>query len=316
MAEVTQEQPSQEAPAENVEAVVQPEEGNVEAAPEQPAEASPEMKDAVKSTLKKLNIKVDGKEIEKQIDLANEEELIRMVQLAEMSQKRAQKAAELEKKDAKVQKDLQDFFNYLQKDTANALRKMGIDIDGLSEKIMNDKLEKAQLDPKDRELMELQEKLRQKEEEEQKAKKRAEEIEMKALQDRYAAEYQRDLMAAIEKNQLPMNPEIINRMTGYMRIALKNNIDVSFNDIVPLVKDQILNEIKSIASVMPLEVIEKLLGEDKVGQIIKKRKKAEPVKKEAPPTSNSIKDTGSKPNKEVIDRKFKTIEQKDFWSKI
>lgn len=309
----------QEETTENVQEIEvnEQEKQNVEGSTnEMSVEAKEEMKEELRSNLKKLNIKVDGREIEKQIDLANDEELRKMLQLAEMSQKRAQRTAELEKKDAKVQRDLQEFFNYLQKDTANALRKMGIDIDSLSEKVMNERLEKAQMDPREREIIELQEKLKQKELEEQKARKRAEDIQMEALRSKYAAEYEKDLMNAIEKNGLPMNPEIMNRMTGYMRLALKNNIDVNFNEIVPLVKDQIINEIKAMASAMPLEVIENLLGEEKISQIFKKRKKVEPIKREAPPTANSIKDSGNKPNKEILERKLKSIDPKNFWKKI
>ena len=56
-----------------------------------------ELKQEVKAQIKKLKIKVDGKELERELDLSNEAELIKMLQMSEMSGKRAQEAAELRK---------------------------------------------------------------------------------------------------------------------------------------------------------------------------------------------------------------------------
>jgi len=272
---------SEEAPAEGAESLD----------PESNEAASEEAKEEVKDTLKRLNIKVDGQEIEKVIDVANEAELIKILQMAEMSGKRAQKASELEKKDSLREAQLDDFFTKLKSDPGAILEQLGIDTKTLSESILQKEVEMMELTPAERELMEAKEKLTQLEEEKTTAENARKDAERSALEDKYAADLQRDLDAAMKEYQLPNDAYIVDKMVSMMTTAMQNGIDVSFADLAPIVQEHRNADVRSSVKGMSAEQILEIISEDAIRDIVlKKSPKAEA--KKAPPTANSIKEGG------------------------
>ena len=78
-------------------------------------------------------------------------------------------------------------------------------------------------------------------------------------------------------------------MNQYMRVALENGIDLNFSDILPLVSNNVNTELEKLLSSTPIDKLVAMLGEDKVKGIRNSGRK----KKVAPPTANSVKDTGA-----------------------
>lgn len=263
-----------------------------EAQPEvQPEPAKEELKQEVKSQLKKLKIKVDGKELEKELDLANEAELIKILQMSEMSNKRAQEAAELRKKDNHRENELKNFLELLEKQPELVLSKMGKNPAELAEKWLQAEVEKMQMDPKERRIQELEAEMKRVQEEKAQVKKAQEEAQARAVREKYAADYEKELSKAITDGNLPNEPHIIAKLTDYMALAIKEGVDLSFSDLIPLVQNNQKNTIKNALKGMKADDLIQLLSEQTINDlIIKKTPKKE--KKVAPPTAQAIKDAG------------------------
>lgn len=75
-------------------------------------------------------------------------------------------------------------------------------------------------------------------------------------------------------------------------MAIQNGIDASAEDVLPLVRQEILDDVKSMFSVMPEDVIEGIVGKETINKI---RKKNLNKAKQAPPAplNSAVKDTGT-----------------------
>lgn len=276
-------------------------------------ETKEELKQEVKAQLKKLNIKVDGKQIEKEINLADEAELIKMLQMAELSQKRAQEAAELRKAKSSQDAELNQFLNTLKSNPEFILQQMGIDPAKFAEEVLTKEVEKMQLSPEQRKIQELEKELKAIKDNEEKAKKDKEEIQAKALRDKYAADYEKQLLDAMQTGKLPNNPYVINKMVDYMSLALKEGIDVNFSDIVPLIHEDMKGQAKGLIQGMSVEDVLQMLSEQTVNDIVLKKMPKE--KKKAPPTAQQVVET-SKEKKEDTTISRRTGSAKDFFNKM
>jgi hypothetical protein len=268
----------------------------------------------VASMIKKFQLKIDGEEVEKEIDLSNEEELAKMLQLAEVSQKRMQEAAELRKAEIKKNEEIQDFINRLKENPREILEHLGHDVKNLAENILEDEVKKMEMSPEERKIQELQAELEKRKIAEEKALKKAEAEELERIKNQYAAEFEKDLIQSIESNELSQDPETVYRMSQYMRVALANNIDLSFNDIAPLVKNSLDSDLAKYLNRLSVAQLEKLLNKDKLSELITK-KMPKKKKKVVPPSAKEIKDTAAKV-KDAIEEKKRNISATDFFKNI
>jgi len=96
---------------------------------------------------------------------------------------------------------------------------------------------------------------------------------------------------ALESSDLPKSPYVVKKMADYMLLGLNEGIDVSPEDVLPLVREEIQNDLRDMFAVMPDEVIEKIVGKEVFSRV---RKKNVAKAKAAPaPVKSSIKDTGA-----------------------
>ena len=263
-----------------------------EGQPEVKPEVKEELKQEVRDQIKKLKIKVDGKELEKELNFANEEELIKMLQMAEMSGKRAQEAAELRKKSQARESELNNFLELLKEKPELILKEMGRDPVKFAEELLAAEVEKMQMDPKERRIKELEAEMKKIAEKESAAKKAHEEAQAKMVRDKYAADFENQLMGAMKSGSLPNNPELISRMTNYMSQAIQQGIDVSFEDLIPLVKSSHRELVKSTLKDFSAQELLELMSEAQINDVI--LKKTPPKKPKAPPTAQSVaKDTAA-----------------------
>ncbi len=256
-----------------------------------PVEPKEELKQEVKAQIKKLKIKVDGKELEKELDLANEAELIKMLQMSEMSNKRAQEAADLRKKHQARESELNQFLEMLKDKPELILSQLGKNPVELAEKWLADEVEKMQMDPKERRIKELEEEMKKVAEEKAAAKKAQEEAQKKYLRDKYASDYELQLKKAMDTGSIPSEPELVNSMVAYMTKAIEQGLDVSFDEIIPLVKNSHRSIVKNTLKGFSAQELLELLSEAQVNDLlVKKTPKKE--KKVVPPTAQQIKDAG------------------------
>lgn len=267
--------------------------------------------------IKQLTLKVDGKEIIEELPMEVpaelEEFLKKELQMSKLSQKKAQEAAELKKAKIKQDADMNAFLNHLLNSPKSVLKDLGIDLSAFAEQVLNEELEEMQMDPRERQIRELEAELNKRKEAEKKLEEDRKAAEFKAMQDKFAADYERDLLEAMDSNKLSPSPYNISKLANMMLVALEQGIDVSFNDLVPIIVKERRDEIKSSLSGMTAEDILSILSDKTVNDIILKKTPA--PKKQAPPTAESIKETGTKVQDNVSIKKREESAD-DFFRKL
>lgn len=254
--------------------------------------------------LKKFKIKVDGKEEDLEIDLNNEEELKKHLQMSKSANKRMQEAASL-------RKSAEQFIDMLKKDPRKVLSdpNIGVDLKTLAQEIINQELEDASKSPEQLERERLQREL-----EELKSKYEREEEERKAaeferLQAEEAAKLESGIEGALKNSNLPKTPYTVRKMAEMMMLALENDIDLTPNDLVPLLRKQMQSDIKDLFSASNDDILEEFIGKDTISRL--RKRTVSKVKQNVAQTANSIKSTGveSKPKDSKEEKKMSI---KDF----
>lgn len=274
------------------EAEATPVEEVVETKPEDKA-VDKQTKDAAKKEekrLKKLKLKVDGQEIEEEIDLDDEETLKKHLQMSKAAQKRMSEAAQLKK-------DVESFLENLKGNTAETLKMMGIDPQKFAEAVIQQQIEDMKKSPEQKEKEEMQKKVEALEKQLEKEKKEKESADLHRLQVKYEQEFEQSIIKALDNNPtLPHSPYVVKRIADLMIAALDRGVeDVSVDDVLPMVKDQIYNELQNMFELMPEEVLEQTIGKKNLDRMRNKRLKSMKPKVE---TSNSVKPTGNTAKKE------------------
>lgn len=259
----------------------------------------------IKKQLKKLKLKVDGEELEEEFDPDDEEYMRKQLQLAKVAQKRMAHSSQLEK-------EIRHFVDELRKNPRRVLSdpKLGIDLKKIAAEMIEEEIENSRKSPEQLEKEKLQNELKAIKEEREREKEELKQKELARLQEIEFQRYETSIQKALEKSDLPTSPYVVKKMADYMLLGLQNNIELSPDEILPIVKDEIQNDIKSMFSVMPDEVIESMVGKDVFNRIRKKNvNKAKEIK--APQALKNIaKDVASKGK---TDKKEEKKSFKDFF---
>lgn len=219
---------------------------------------------AEEKRIKKLKLKVDGKEIEESLDLDNDEELIRQLQMAKMGQKRAQEKSDLEKQ-------INSFLQALKTDPFEALKRLGEDPNQLIENYITAQEEHAKKSPEQLEREKLERELtklkteREREREDQKQK------ELHRLQEQAFQQYDVQMEQALSKADVPKTPYVIKKIADYMIVAIDAGYDVTPDDVIPLVREELNSDLKEMFSSLDEASIEALLGEQVLNRLRKRR---------------------------------------------
>lgn len=290
------------------------------------AEAAQDIADAVDAgeiteaeavaAIRKLTLKVDGQEIEKEIpfDVTPEmEEFLRKeLQLAAASQKRMQEAAELKKSGAQRESELEAFLGRLgnEGELDEILKHFGHDPASYAEKVLARELEKMEMSPEQRELAELRAEMKRIEDAKVAAEEAQKQAEFKAIQDRISADTERDLLNAMEAGDLPSNPYNVREVANYMLQATNRGIDVSAAEIVEVVKSERNAHVRNTLSGLSADQILEILGEKQVNDIVLKRAPKE--KKVVPPTADSVLEGAKEPKEDKYKSRKRTQSLSDW----
>lgn len=273
---------------ENLEA----EEEAKDASAEAPKE--PKKEEAPKKNSRKFKLKVDGKEFEEEVNLDDDEYLTRHFQLAKASQKRMQEYSQL-------QKDVADFVKELKENPRKVLSdpNIGVDIKEFAAMILEEEIANSQKSPEQLAKEKLEGRLKELEDERKAEKEEFKRQEFQRLQQQAHDDYDRQISAALETTDLPKSPYIVKKVADYMLLALQNGVDASPADVLPLVRDEMVNDLKEMFGVMPDEVIESIVGKDVITRIRKKSiAKAKAQGTPPAPLKSGLKDTGTSTKKE------------------
>lgn len=269
-----------------------------------------EVQEAVVELKRRMKFKVNGRDVEQEIDLGDEDSLQKLLQKGFAADERFQSASAMEKK-------MEQFAKLMQSDPFQALVAAGHDPDKLTEAYMQKRVEEMQKSPEQLQLEKLQKEI----EKERKLREGLEQEKLTAEQSKIESEYSRQLdeeiTSALTSSNLPKSPYVVKRIAENLMLGIEQgNEDIQVSDVLPLVERQIQEEIRQMFDAMPEDVIEKVLGE---GVSTKLRKRRLSNMKRPPEGASAVKATGqSEMNKAKAEKQNtpQSVKAKDFFSKF
>ena len=213
---------------------------------------------------RKIKIKVDGNESE-----IDESELVARYQKSSSAEKKFQEAS-------KQMKQTEAFMKQLKEDPISVLNNpaLGLDFRRVAESYLEGILQDELMDPKDKKLRDTEselEKYRREDVQRREAASREQEVrraeEFERLKTKHAEDFTRSFQEALEVEGLPKSPQTIRRMAQYMEQAIKGGVKVSVAEVAMLVKDDLVQEQKSLFSGMGAEQLAAALGQDAVDRL-------------------------------------------------
>lgn len=261
-------------------------------------------KEEIKQLKKKYKLKVDGKELEEEVNLDDDEYMTRQLQLAKAAQKRMGEYSQLEK-------EVRTFIEELRKNPRKVLADptIGIDIKNLAKEIIEEEIANSQKSPEQLEKEKLEKELKAIKEEREKEKEESKKKELERLQQQEYERYDMLMTQALDKSDLPKSPYVVKKIADYMLLGLEQGHDITPEDVLPIVREEMQNDLKDMFAVMPDEVIEALVGKDVISRI--RKKNIAKAKQQPPaPLKSAVKDTGqSSDNNKDEPKQKKTIKE-------
>jgi len=278
----------------------------LDAAPEQEVAPVTQAEVKAKAKLKQLKLKIYGQEVSEDLPFEIDDDpkvveyMTKQLQLAKASQRSMQEKSQLEK-------EVGAFIEELKKNPRKILSdpRVSVDLKKMAAEIIEEEIEQSRKSPEQIEKEKLESRLRELEEERKKEKEELKARELERHTEQQMLQYDQMMTKALEKSDLPKSPYIVKKMADYMLLGLNNDLNLTPDDVVPLVREELQNDLKEMFAVMPDEVIEAVVGKEVFNRV---RKKNVAKAKVAPtPLKAQIKDTGIKG-----DEKPKAIEKKSM----
>lgn len=269
--------------------------------PEEAAKVQEEQRKALGK--KRVPLKVNGRDMEYEVDLDNDEELAKYLQKAMAADEKFQEAAS-------IRKQMQQFVNALKSDPLSILShpELGINIKDLAERVINNELEDLQKSPEQKRLEQLERDLKDREDKLKTVEEQKREAELARLEEQAFQELDRDIDEALKTTSLPKSAYVMKRIADTLINANElGYTEISVKDIMPYVEQTMEQELQEMFGRMPEEVIERLMGQnlDRV-----RRSKIAKAKKVAPSVQETAAATKGKSQEEAPKQKIK---MKDFF---
>lgn len=258
---------------------------------EQSTEEIQEQVQEQKKKLKALKLKFNGKEIDEELPFEIDEEhaewMKKQLQMSKLAQSKAQEAAELQKE---VVAFIQELKTNPKKALANPM--IGLDVKQLAAEILEEEIENSKKTPEQLKIEEYERKLKEIEEKNAQEKAEQERQRQEIALERAYEKYDNMIVSALEANpDLPSNPYIIDKMVKYMSIAVEEGYEPEMDIIANIVREEVNNDVKHLLTVLPVDKVEQLLGQEVLGKLRKSR--LESAKKAPPPTKKIAKDVAA-----------------------
>ena len=257
---------------------------------------------------KKLKLKVDGQEIEEEIDWNDEEALVREMQKAKAFDKKAQETATMKKQMTALMQGLKG-------DTAAVLQHLGIDVDDFSARHLESKIEELSKSPEQVANEQAQKELKELREEKKKFTEERDQARSEQMRDQEAVKIENSIVSALDKHDGILSnddPSVIGDIGRAMLRAMNAGVkNVTPEQVIPIVEKQYAQKLQSrlgSLSKKDIALVEKLLGKDifeqaRKNRVAKKRKgKTETANQIAKPTGQNSQNTKTS-KEEVIEKK-------------
>lgn len=254
--------------------------------PNQVAQAQEKKEVQAAKNLKKFKLKVDGQELEEEIDLNDEETIKRHLQMSKASQKRMSEAAQIRRQAEEIvgmfKGDLKSVLKQSDK-----LGKTPAQVRQELEDYFSEILQDEMLSPEQKTIREAQRIVRENEERSKKETEQKEAAVRAQLEQQYAQDYDKKITEALSSSGLPKTPKTVKRMASLMSQNLNLGLDLEPKDLVQLVREDYLSEIKELFGATDGDTLLKLLGNDVANKIRKsdlaRLKTPKPMQNTPPP---------------------------------
>lgn len=274
----------------------------------QESQQDPAQTSEPQSSVKKFKLKVDGQELEDEIDLSNEAELVKRLQLAKVAHKRMDEAAQYKKNYEEAENIVSSFLEQLKTNPLEILKngEFGVDLDSIREALVKEAEERAKKSPEQLELEKYRAEVErlQREREEAEASRQQQEVE------RLNAEAANELASAVEKavesGDLPKSKYITAKMMDLASIAWGHGIDVPIMELIPVAKKMYLEDMKDMLGRLPDEMVESLVTGERIANI--RKKKIAELRKSQAAKPIKTEDTGAGSGQKTEEKKLTTSE--------
>lgn len=275
----------------NVGSAVAEDTANTEVVAEEGAQVAEAAQKAEARRIRELKLKVHGEEITEELPFEIEENpeaveyLTKQLQLSKAAQRAMQE-------NSTFQKQVSEFFKDLKSNTKAKLIELGIDPKEFAAQVIEEEIKKSQMTPEQIRQQELEEELNKLKEE---AKRKEEEFNQKELERLREIEFEKidtQMSIALDKSDLPKKPYVVRKMAEYMLIGANNGINLTAEDVLPLVREELLGDLQEIINSLPEDKAEEFIGKEVLTRF---RKKNLAKAKQTPASVKSaIKDVGTK----------------------
>lgn len=221
-----------------------------------------EEKETVAEAIRKMKLKdKEGKEFE-----VDEDE----VKSTYLQRKEHQQAANKILQEGKAARKQAEEFISMMKDPEKfweVAKKMGHDDRKLAEEYLAKKLEVEMMDPRDRELKEAKDKLRQIEDNEKQQKAQLEAHRHEVMKKKFAADYTVQFTEALKESQLPATKAMVAEMAKYIGRSAKIGFAMTAKEAAQLVKEDLSLSIQRLTGEADGDTLLRLLGDQAANKI-------------------------------------------------
>lgn len=261
----------------------------------------------VKNLIRDFQLKVNGKVVNKRIDLSDENALRNELQLSAAARQAMQEAANLKKL-------YESEVSRLKQDPFSVLAELGLDPDQLAEMRIQQRIEEMKKSPEQLERERIQIELQAAREEARKLKEERETEQFEKLKEQAAAQIESEIEQALDAHKtLPKSRHIVKRIADSMLWAMNNGYDVTAQDVMPLVEKEWRDEMSRLMDDSPEDILEQLIGQRNIERLRAKRLNA--MNTSNAKTAASIKATAASVQKQEEVKREK-IKQRDFFRQL
>lgn len=260
----------------------------------------------IKSMVRKYQLKVNGRTLDKEIDLSDDEAIKRELQKSAAFQQTAQEASELKKL-------YESEIRRLQSNPWEVLKELGMNPEELNEKFLEERINELKKTPEQVEREKMEKELAKARQELKKIEDSRKEQEEQALLAKAEAELEEEIIQALNSHKtLPPTQKTMSRIAEALMYAMdfaeENGFDpnsVSVADVIPYVEDDYRQEMRSLLDNAPEQMLEEYVGKQNLERLRKTRVAAvkQNPKQVIKPTSNSAK-SESKPSEKIDMRDY------------
>lgn len=226
--------------------------------------AQPEAKTEVQappSFKEKFKLKVDGEEVEEEVDWNDKATLTKKLQLARAAEKRMGEASKVKTQALQIMKAYESGDMSILKNHPKGRE--------IAEAFLLSQLEDEMLTPEQKTQREREAKLKKYEEKDLKDQEDQKTQAQTKREAELAQGFQKTIIDAIEKTGLPKSPDLVKRMAGLMQKNLKLGLELTAEELAAEVKTDTLSILKSVVgSATGAQLIE-MFGPDLAKQIRK-----------------------------------------------